>query len=89
MKANKILLIYFIVYSLITICFIYNIKHDHSHDSLLGYIFILPFFWIISGIVLARLFFRKELRLFTVIDWVLLFLSTPIPFLILVFLRLI
>ncbi len=85
MKTNKALLFFFIVYSLITIYFIYDIQRDQSAS--LGYVFIFPVFWILAGIALGLLFWIKKIKLKSATDVFLLIFSTPIPLLLIFFIH--
>ena len=77
MKINKRLLTFFVLYALVTIYFIYDIKRDQS--SSLIYLYIFPVFWLLGGIILVLLFWFKKIRLQSSGDKVLLFFSTPLP----------
>lgn len=76
-ESDKILLIYAIVYSVITLFFITEIKRDQSAS--LGYVFIFPIFWIIAGILLILLFRWTNIKIQTITDKISLLLSTPMP----------
>lgn len=76
MKISKTLLIYFIAYNFITIYFISEIYRDQS--SSLGYALMFPIFWLIAGIVLGILFWRKKIIIGSWLDKILVFCSTPI-----------
>jgi len=83
MRTSRTLIIFFILYNIITLAFISNIQQDQSAS--LGYVFIFPVFWIIAGIVLSLLFRSKRATLKTFWDKFLLFFSTPIPLLLVLF----
>jgi hypothetical protein len=74
---NKILLVFSITYTLITLAFISNIYQDQS--ATLGYIFIFPVFWIIAAIALILLFKFKKVNISSWRDSILVFFSTPVP----------
>lgn len=77
MNCNKSLLTFAIVYNVITLYFVYKMTDDPS--SSIGYIFILPSFWIVAGIILGILFWTKLIKQTTKIDdWLFIF-STPLP----------
>lgn len=77
-KYNYILLIYAIVYTIITIYFIFDMTRDES--SSLAYVLIFPEFWIISGLILGLLFWLIKIKLQTTIDIISFTFCTPLPF---------
>ncbi len=77
MKPNPVLIIFAVIYSIITGVFILNIYNDQS--SSLGYVLIyFPIFWIISGIILFLLFKQKIVNFLGITDKILFFFSTPL-----------
>ena len=77
MKPNPVLIIFAVIYSIITGVFILNISNDQS--SSLGYVLIyFPVFWIISGIILFLLFKQKIVNFVGITDKILFFFSTPL-----------
>src|SRR5690554_5409913 len=76
-RSNKILLLYSIVYSVITLYFISEMQRDQSAS--LGYVFLFPIFWIIAGLILVALFKLNKIKLLTITDKISLVFSTPIP----------
>jgi len=69
--------IFAITYTTITLFFFWNIYSDQSAS--MGYVFIFPWFWIIGGILLGGLFYRKKVKVKSKSDWVTLIFATPIP----------
>lgn len=81
--SNKILLIYSIVYSVITLCFISEMQRDQSAS--LGYVLLFPIFWAIAGLLLGLLFWLTKINIQTFVDKIAIVFSTPIPLLVFVF----
>ena len=73
------MILYFVVYTLITLYFISDIRRDQSAS--LGYLFIFPTFWIIAALALVVLLWLKKVAISTLWDKLLVGLSTPIPLL--------
>lgn len=76
MKPNPVLIIFAIIFNIITGIFILNIINDQS--SSLGYLYIFPIFWIISGIILSLLSKQKFVNFVGITDKILFFFSTPL-----------
>ena len=76
MKPNPILIIFAIIYNIITVIFILNMMNDQSGS--LGYVIIFfPIFWIISGVILFLFKWKKLINFEGISDKILLFFSTP------------
>ncbi|HAD80459.1 hypothetical protein [Empedobacter falsenii] len=80
MKVNPILILFAIIYNIITGIFILNIL-DNQSASLEYALIIFPIFWIISGIILYLLARKKIIDFKGIINKILLFLSTPLALL--------
>ena len=82
-RSNKILLIYSIAYSVITLYFISEMLRDQSTS--LGYAFLFPIFWAIAGLLLGLLFWLTKIKIQTLADKIAIIFSTPIPLFVFVF----
>jgi hypothetical protein len=78
-KSNKILIIFAIIYTAITIYFVADIKRDQSAS--LEYLFLFPAFWLIGGLILGLLFWLTKIKIQTTLDRITLAFSTPGPML--------
>ena len=76
MNPNPVLIIFAVIFNIITGIFILNIINDQS--SSLGYLYIFPIFWIISGIILSLLSKRKIVNFAGITNKILFFFSTPL-----------
>ena len=81
--TNKILLIYAVVYSVITLYFISEMQRDQSAS--LGYVLLFPIFWAIAGLLLGLLFWLTKIKIQTIADKLAIVFSTPIPLFVFVF----
>ncbi|GAO41401.1 hypothetical protein [Flavihumibacter petaseus] len=77
-----VLFSYCLAYNIVTLIFVSNIYKDQSAS--LGYMYFFPAFWILAGLILIILYVQKKVRFETRWEKVLLILSTPGPFLVLV-----
>jgi hypothetical protein len=87
-KQNKdfiILLLFCIVYNIITICLIVGMNHAQS-ESLEYVIIYFPIFWFISGLVFLLTIKCMKISINNWIRWVIVFLSTPFSLLIFAYL---
>lgn len=78
-NTNKVLTFFAIIYTIITIYFICQIKRDQSETIV--YFFLFLIFWSIAAIVLSLLFWFKIIKIETTLDQIALGLSTPGPLL--------
>ena len=77
-KSDKIVLSLFgLVYSLVTIIFIYDLDRDQSAS--LGYVFVFPIFWVIFGVLLFFIMKKRQIRPTNLAQRLLIGISTPIP----------
>ncbi len=77
-KNTLPVLIYCIIYNIIMLYFLYLANTCHGEECSLVYMLYLFYFWIIAAIVTITLLFLEVLKLRRAIDWLFLFLSTPI-----------
>lgn len=82
-KSNMILFVYAILYTLISINFIADMKNNESGSLL--YIAVFPIFWIVAGLLFGILFWLKIIKIKTILDYIVLIFSTPVPTLIFAF----
>jgi len=77
-KHNKFIIVFAILYTLITIWWLIDFKSSSGGRGFV-YVFIFPIFWLFAGILLAMFFYLKKVQLNTNIDMISLIFSTPIP----------
>ena len=76
MKVNPILILYSVIYNIITGILVLNMLNNQSAS--LGYVLIFfPTFWLISAIILFLLFRKKVIDFKGIVNKILFFFATP------------
>lgn len=79
-RSSKVLLGSAAAYTLLTLHLAFGL--DVHESASIAYMFIFPVFWVCAGIALWLLFRIAKIELRTVVDHLAMAFSTPVPFLI-------
>jgi len=79
-KTTAVMLIYTMLYYIITFYFITDIIDNNR--KIFEYFTIIPLFWLISGLILLLLFWKLKLKLRFLSHKILIFIASPLPLLI-------